>query len=176
MYGILFKRGSLKIPPNLPIMGIWRILKTRFDFIKWKSMSENLQIQNFSSFEPLSEELWRWHWECVTMVPSQNIDFLFSSISPAYFYESFTVISQKIENFLLYRTVFKDIFSMLSQTRRYSIYLVRDHSKIGSSDSILIKRVSRKVGAIFSTPDSERALKTASNGIYDTFITHWFDT
>ena len=100
------------------------------------------------------------------MVSSQNIELFIFVVSPAYFYESFTVISQKIENCLLYRTVYNDIFSVLSQTRRSSIYLVRDHSKIESSDSILIKRVSRKVGAIFSTPDSERALKTASNGIY----------
>ena len=110
------------------------------------------------------------------MIPSQNIEFLFSSISPAYFYKSYTVISQKIENFLLYQTVYKDILYMRFLTRRSSIYLARDRSKMEPSDSILIKRVSRKVGAIFSTPDSERALKTASNVIDCIFITHWFDT
>jgi len=94
-----------------------------------------------------------------------------SSISPSYFYESLTVISQKIENVFLYRTVYKDIFSMLSQTLKFLIYEVENYSKIESSDSILIKRVSRKVNAIFLTPDFERALKTASNGVYHMFIT-----
>ncbi len=91
-----------------------------------------------------------------------------SSFSPPYLNESFIAISQKIENFFLYRTVYKDIFLIIPQTTN-SPYTGR---KIEPNNSISIKRLSGKVKAIFLTLDSERASKTESNGIYNILITH----
>jgi hypothetical protein len=101
---------------------------------------------------PKFQLIWTFFWRVIKItlgmcqVKISNFHFGdISSFSPPYLNESFIAISQKIENFFLYRTVYKDIFLIIPQTTN-SPYTGR---KIEPNNSISIKRLSGKVKAIF---------------------------
>ena len=114
----------------------------------WKPRNPKFQLLPINSWRVIKITLW-----CVPMVLSQNIAICILVIFHQFFlqhlYIIFIVISQKIENFLLYQTVYKDIFFIPSQLRWVSIYWVVDYSKIEFGPSISRKRVSRMTCPIF---------------------------
>ncbi len=96
--------------------------------------------------------------------------FLFNACS-----HFFSGVSQKIENSSLYRTVYKDIFYVPSRIGEPKYIEWWPSEKLDFCGSILTERVSKIVGSIFLTADSERAWKTALDATCSILITHWFD-
>ncbi len=106
----------------------------------------------------------------------QNFHFCgISSISLQRLQSLFSGVSQKIENSSLYRTVYKDIFYVPSRIGEPKYIEWWPSEKPDFCGSILTEIVSKILGAVFLTADSERAWKTALDATCSILITHWFD-
>jgi hypothetical protein len=98
-----------------------------------------------------------------------------SLISPQCFELSITFLSQKIENFLLYRSLFRTFVLEAYLNLKKWIFWGRVSKIMGWAGHDSTIRGSEKISSIFLITDSDRAWKTASNGICFILIADGYD-